>query len=293
MLDNIENEQKSSTSGNVSHLLTHNLDQEAEYITLPSQGLFYQSPYKGLERLKVRKLNWEDEDILTTKSYYDNGTLFTELLKNCIVDDNGFKAKDLVAIDRDAILWWLRITAFGVDYTVMKKCINEDCGKTNEITWNLGEFMMPDPNPTYLDELKANGSVLIELPISKLKCRVTIPSTGREDEIAKRLNLKKTKTKSTRDFNITGKLISIISEVYDSAGNKLTASDDITNWLRTGFNGNPIPLVDSRTIQLVAKDINIKIDTKQDVVCRHCGQQEEGLEMFMSINFFWPEYNKV
>jgi hypothetical protein len=287
-MDTILNEQR---EGNSTGPLLNYTDMEAEYVALPSRGIFYKGKYKGLDKLKVRKLNWEDEDILTTKSYYDNGTLFTELLKNCIVDENGFKAKDLVAVDRDAILWWLRITAFGPEYTATYQCPN--CDRQDEITWNLAEFEMPELSEKYYDELIEHGSVLVDLPVSKLKCRVTIPSVGREEEIAKKLNLKKTKTKSTKDFNITGKLMSVIEEAYDAEGNVYKETGDILNWLRTGFDGKPIPLVDSRTIQLIAREINVKVDTKQDAVCRHCGHVQEGVEMFMSIRFFWPEFGNI
>jgi len=78
-VNKIANEQLANNSSSATG---KNYDGEPEYVMLPSQGIYYNDLYKGLDKLKVRKLNWEDEDILTTKSYYDNGTLFDEILKN-------------------------------------------------------------------------------------------------------------------------------------------------------------------------------------------------------------------
>lgn len=275
-----------------------NSDAEAEYVPLPSQGVFYKGKYKGLTQLKVRKLNWEDEDLLTTKSYYDNGTLFNEILKNCIVDENGFQAKDLLNVDRDAILWWLRIGAFGQEYIIPRACPSEDengnkCNHKQNVTWDLGSFEMPDLNEEYYEELETNGCITITLPVSGLKCQVTLPTVGREIEIHKRLKVKKEKTKATKDFLITGRLIAVIKEAYAADGTVLKDSDEILNWLNTGWSGKKIPIVDSRYIQQKAREIDLRVNTQKDIVCKECGYTEEGVEMPMSIYFFWPEYTPI
>lgn len=278
--------------GNSGGVPNTNLDAESEYVMLPSKGIFYPEPFKGLEKLKVRKLNWEDEDILTTQSYYDNGTLFDEILKNTIIDDK-FSASQLVPVDRDTILWWLRIGAFGKDYEVPWKCTNKECGKTHKVTWDLGTFKTPIPPEQYEEELINTGGIIISLPISKLTCKISISSIGREREIEKRLKVKKEKTKATRDFYSTGKLLSIIKEVYDKDGNALKDTDQILNWLRTGFNGGPVPMGDTRYVFKRANEISFTVDTRIDIVCPHCGHTEEGVRMPMSIYFFWPEFEEL
>ena len=278
---------------NASQEAAEQTNSEVEYVNLPSQGIFYTGQYKGLTRLKVRKLNWEDEDILTTRSYYDNGTLFNEILKGCIVDANGFKADMLVDIDKDAILWWLRINAFGQDYMVKKECSNPDCKHKQEEHWDLGGFDIPEVNPEFKEELEANGCIQITLPISKLKCSVAIPTIGRELELFKKLKNKKQKSNVTKDFNVTGKLISSIKEAYSLSGEKtFQGYDELLTWLRTAYNGNPIPLVDSRYIQRMVKEIDLSIDTKRDITCSNCGNIEEQVAMPISIGFFWPDFQE-
>jgi len=290
-LDEVKRSQQlDSSAGNVPNT---NLDAESEYIYLPSKGIFYPEPFKGLEKLKVRKLNWEDEDILTTQSYYDNGTLFDEILKNCIIDENKFPASQLVPVDRDTILWWLRIGAFGRNYEVPWKCANKDCKQTHKVTWDLGSFKSPVPPDAYEEELVNTGGVIITLPLSQLKCKIGVSSIGREREIEKRLKTKKEKTKATRDFYSTGKLLSVIKEVYQEDGTALKDSDQIFTWLRTGNNGAPVPMGDTRYVIKKASEISLSVDTKKDIECPHCNYIEEGVRMPMSIYFFWPEFEEL
>ena len=297
MIEEIIN-QENMSQGTTSEPGSKNLDMEAEYVYLPSKGVYYPEPYKGMDKLKVRKLNWEDEDILTTKSYYDNGTLFDEILKNCIVDENGFKASMLVPVDRDTILWWLRIGAFGKDYSIPwvcpgKKEDGDTCKHQHNETWDLGTFKMPELDPAIVNEILQSGGIAITLPHSLLKCKISIATVGREKEIERKLKLKKEKTKSTRDFLSTGKLISIIREVYDKEGKPLKTSEEILNWLRTGYEGKPLPLVDSRYIVRRSQEISLRVDTKKDIICPECDYIQEGVEMPMSIYFFWPEFEEL
>ena len=263
---------------------------KAEYVPLPSKGAFYKGSFKGLKVLKVRELNWEDEDILTTKSYYDNGTLFNEILKNTIVDESGFNSKDLTNVDKDAILWWLRINAFGSLYRVPHICSNPECKQRQIITWDLTSFTMPEYPEDCAAEIMEKGYRTITLPVSKLEVQLVSPSIGKELDTYKRLTLKKEKMKSSRDFNTTGKLLVIISSAKDIEGNVYTSAEQIHKWLLTANGGGRISIADSRYIQEKAKEIDLEVETKQDVICKTCGNVEEGVDMKTSIFFFYPDY---
>ena len=272
-----------------------NNDSNSEYVNLPSQGIYYKGQYKGLSKLLVRKLDYTDEDILTTKSYYDNGTIFTEILKNTILEPKDFKAEDLVPVDRDAILWWLRKETFGALYTTSMKCDDSNCKekKSFSITWDLNSFETPVLSESYSKQLVEEASVLLTLPISQLQCRITTPSVAREKQISDRLELKKSKLKLSKDFFNTGKLWSVICEVFDKDGISLgTDTDIIAQWLETGYNEKRLPLVDSRYILEKAKIISLEIDTKQDIECPFCHTVQEGIKMPLKIEFFLPDYKK-
>lgn len=267
-------------------------DNESEYVQLPSAGIFYKGRFKGMDKLKVRKLNYTDEDILTTKSYYDNGTLFNEILKNVIIDNNGFRAEQLVPVDRDAILMWLRIGAFGKDYTIPYECDQDNCGAKNTRTWDLADIDMPELNPKYEKQLVEVGEVDTELPESGISLKLTIPSTGREFEVNKMLEAEKKQLKSDRNHAITGRLLSVISCV-SVEGKEIRSIKDIREWMRTSNGGTGLSIRDSRHIQKIAKEIDVKISTAKSFTCKNCGHVEEGVALPMTIYFFWPEYEKV
>lgn len=267
--------------------------EEKEKIILPSLGVFYKNQYKGLKELEVRRLNWEDEDILMTESYYKQGVLYEEILKNTIIDSNGFTQGMLVDVDREAILWWLRKEAFGNEYTVPIKCKNPDCKKTFNVTWDLNNFKAEAPPSEYEEELLKDGCATIILPVSQLKVIITVPNYSREKEIEKNLKNKKEKTKATRDFYSTGKLISVIKTAFDKEEKAYETSEEILNWLKTADNGNPVSLTDSRYILKKAKNISLSANTKIDYSCPHCGQEYDNVDMPMTIYFFWPDFDEL
>jgi len=261
-------------------------DDEVEYVPLPSQGVFYKGQFNHLKQLKVRKLNWTDENILTTQSYYDNGTIFDEILKRTIVDENGFKASELVPVDKDGILFWLRIGAFGREYKIKRKC--PKCNKTNQVIWDLADFDMPELNAEYAEEIIKNGEIEIELPVSKYKIKITVPTLGKEKKVKQNLELKKTKGEIDHDFLVTGKLLSVISAYLDENNNWERDSTKISQFLHNKIK----KIQDTRFIIAKAKEINLEINTKKDIVCKNsnCNHIEEGVDMPMSIYFFWPEF---
>jgi len=278
----------------------NNADGEAEYVYLPSKGVFYKGKFKGLDKLKVRKLDYTDEDILTTKSYYDNNTLFDEILKNTIVDENGFKAEDLVPIDRDTIIWWLRIGSFGSEYQIPYTCTNPKCKVKTNIIWDLSDFDMPDLPIEVEEEIVETGGILITLPLSKLKCKITVASIGKELKVHKFLtkrketvNKKNPSLNITKEFTITGRLLAAIEKVYDISGKEYSGIDETINWLNSAYNGKPLPIIDSRYIIKKIKEITMEVNTKKDIECPSCNHIEEGVRMPMSIYFFWPEFEEL
>ena len=152
--------------------------------------------------------------------------------------------------------------------------------------------MMPDYPEKYEESLEKDGFITVTLPDSELECKLVAPSTGKELEIAKRLTLKKEKEKGTRDYNVTGKLLSVVAEAKGS-DDTVYKGPEINKWLQSGNKGSKISMVDSRYIQARVREIDLDVNTKIDISCPSCGNSEEGVKMEMSINFFWPEYATV
>lgn len=258
----------------------------AELVPLPSKGVFYKydQRYNNLEFLQVRQLNYTDEDILTTKSYFDNGTLFNELLKNVIVDPNGFPANGLVPVDRETILLWLRSTAFGNDFEIEFKCAN--CSHLYPVHWDLGTLTIPTYPDEIYEELQEFGELKITTPVRQVKVRIIVPTIGKSLEAEKMLEQKKLSTKSTKDFFGTGSLRLIVSGIEIENNKVIRKGDEIMNY----FTKVNLPISDARYIRKMAEKIALKYDTKQTVHCPNCKDAAEGIEMpLLHPNFFWSQ----
>jgi hypothetical protein len=81
-----------------------------DVVMLPSKGKFYKN---GKKSLKVGYLTAQDENILISATKYDN--IVQTLLKNKIYEPD-FNVNDLLEGDVEAILIFLRNTAFGAEY---------------------------------------------------------------------------------------------------------------------------------------------------------------------------------
>ena len=92
-----------------------NLNLPHDVVPLPSQGLFYKNKKKSL---KVGYLTAQDENILLSTN--GNKNIITTLLKNKIYEPD-FNINELLDGDAEAILIFLRNTAFGSDYNFKLK----------------------------------------------------------------------------------------------------------------------------------------------------------------------------
>lgn len=111
-----------------------------DIIELPSKGECYASK-KG--RIPVRELTAADENLIASPNMYANGQLIETILRRCILDKN-FSVDDMCAGDRDAVVLWLRATAFGPEYNISG--INPANGKKYDATINLGDFKYKEFN---------------------------------------------------------------------------------------------------------------------------------------------------
>jgi len=91
-----------------------NLNVEFEVIKFPSKGLYYPSK---ISEVVVEKMTSRDEDILSTGSLIENGTVLDVLIKNK-VKNNAINTDELLVGDRNAILLFLRASSYGQDYDV-------------------------------------------------------------------------------------------------------------------------------------------------------------------------------
>jgi hypothetical protein len=85
-----------------------------DVVELPSKGIYYKNKKKSV---KVSFLTASDENILSSNSLIASGGMMDELLKRKILDRD-LLIDELIEEDRQAILIFLRNTAFGSEYTI-------------------------------------------------------------------------------------------------------------------------------------------------------------------------------
>jgi hypothetical protein len=147
-----------------------------EEVKLPSKGIFYENK---LSEVNVEYMTSRDEDLLTTPSLIENGTVIDVLLKRKIKTP-GVNPEDLLIGDRSAIILFLRTSSYGTDYTVQ---VNDP--RTN----------IPFKNTVDLTKLKykevtempdEQGYYVVELPMRKKIAKLRLLTTGEENQIFKK-----------------------------------------------------------------------------------------------------------
>ena len=157
--------------------MSERLDPTIAYdvIPLPSQGIYYANKKKNI---KVAYLTASDENILASPSLIANNLVVEELLKRKVLDKD-INVEDIVSEDRNAILFFLRSTAFGPEYEV-----TATDPKTNQefiAKVDLSNIKVKDFNI----EPDINGEYSFFLPVSKVNVTFNFLTKKQQDELVK------------------------------------------------------------------------------------------------------------
>lgn len=147
-----------------------------ELIDLPSKGLFYKTKKS---QVRVEYMTSRDEDILTTPSLIENGTVLDVLLKRKIKDVD-IKPDELLPGDRNAIILFLRTSSYGADYSV--EVIDPRNGKPfkTEIDLSKLRYKKMEKLP---DE---DGFYTVKLPMRKKTVKFRLLSSGEDTQLFKK-----------------------------------------------------------------------------------------------------------
>ena len=85
-----------------------------DVVELPSRGIHYAN---GKKSVRVAYLTAADENILSSPNLIQTNSVVMELLKRKVIDKD-INAEEIVEEDKQAILIFLRNTAFGTEYNV-------------------------------------------------------------------------------------------------------------------------------------------------------------------------------
>jgi len=151
-----------------------NFNLPHDVVKLPTKGMFYK-PKK--ESLKVGYLTAQDENVLMSSNTNSEGIIST-LLRNKIYEP-GFDIGQLLNVDIQAILLFLRNTSFGPEYNFTFK--DSVTGRDFETTIILDEINILQPKHSPNDE----GLFEFRLPKTNKNVKLKLLTLSDDKEIEK------------------------------------------------------------------------------------------------------------
>lgn len=146
-----------------------------DVVELPSKGIYYENRKKSV---KVSYLTASDENILSSPNLLETNTVVEELLKRKILDKD-INVEDLAEEDRQAVLIFLRNTAFGAQYKITT--LDPKTNQTFEFEYDLSTLRIKD----FKLVEDANGEYSYRMPKSQVDVTFKFLTKKQEDELAK------------------------------------------------------------------------------------------------------------
>lgn len=237
-----------------------------DMIELPSQGILYKNNKKSV---KVEYLTAMDESIISAPNI-SSGNKLIDILLSRKVKDLGFSTEDLLIGDRTALMVFLRVTAFGEQYTqlVYSQKENDFVEATIDLSTLKQKKLTVRP-----DE---NGEFEYILPKSNKKVTFTL-LTGKDEEI---VDIRDVEFKKRDPDGVSNRLMFLLEQQVKSI-------DGDRDKIRISNVLKKLPIIDTRSIRKYINDITPGLDFKTTARA----QGGESLETFLRFgsNFFWPE----
>ena len=237
-----------------------------ELIKLPSKGRFY--PH-GISEVNVEYMTSKDEDLLTTPSLIESGTVIDLLLKRKI-KTQGIIINDLLAGDRNAIILFLRTSSYGSDYTVQVSDPRSGIPFTTKVDLLKLHYKEITEMPNEF------GYFTVEIPMRKKLVTFRLLSSGEENLIYK--NAEAIKEAFNEDFSqfSTLKLKSSIMAI-----NEKTDRSYIDRFV------DAMPALDAFTIRRKILDVSPDVDMDYEFMAKDGYKFKANLNI--GIDFFFPQ----
>lgn len=240
-----------------------NYNAPFDVIPLPSKGKTYRNKKANI---KLAYMTTADENILTSPNLLQSGE-FLEILINRKVLEPELRYKDLLPGDRNAIMIWLRATAYGEMYPVTLLDENDVPFET-EI--NLNDLKTKE-NQIDPDE---DGLFTFNLPIMKVMVRFKLLTCGDIDDLEKTVLDEKELGIPVNNLT-TYKFERMIVEVNGTRDRSVIR--DFVNVMRIG---------DAKSLDKYIDEIESGIDLNIEVTTPGGGSVATFLPL--NLNFFWP-----
>jgi hypothetical protein len=234
-----------------------------DVVSLPSQGVHYSN---GKKTLRVAYLTASDENVLMSPNLIQSETVVEELIKRKILDKD-ISFDDIVEEDKQAILIFLRNTAFGTEYTL--KLIDPSTKKSFDSILDLSVLKVKE----FKLIADSNGEYSFMLPISKKNVTFNFLTNTQEKELQ---NIKESSGTIVSPIN-TKKLEMMIKSI-DGQRDQMAIYQFIQN----------LPIKDSQDFKKFVSENKPGLDLIVDVIAPS-GEKVPVLVDF-GVEFFRPFY---
>jgi hypothetical protein len=237
-----------------------------ELVSLPSKGLLYpESSPLSKGQIEMKYMTAKEEDILTNVNYIRQGTVLDKLLQALIITPIDYN--DLLVGDKNAIMIAARVLGYGKDYTFK---YTRD-GQETEASVDLSS--LEDKKVDFSQFKRGVNEFQYTLPHSGNLITFRLLTHGDEQKIEAEIKgLQKISPGLSAD--VTTRLKYTITSVEGKRDQK-----DIRE-----FVDNYMIARDARSFRefysKISPDINLTY---------YPDGAEEGIDIPMSVNFFWPD----
>jgi hypothetical protein len=263
------------------------LNFPTETVKLPSAKfaahIYPDIPSLHAGEIEVEQMKSLQEEILTNKSFIEDGTVFDRLL-NSVIATPGVEAQHLIEGDKNAVLTHLRINAYGADYPVRIPC--RACGNFFEESMHLGEdvkFVGQDP-PSMV---KFHGGELhVTLPETKIEVVLSFYDSAADAKVRslsyskrklKKLNVKlKDGDSNTEEVTFREKLMILMK-----------SANGHTNPQHLKYLINNMHQRDMKFLKVAYNKYVPNVKISRVLKCPACSLEMER-EVGFNVDFFWP-----
>jgi hypothetical protein len=232
-----------------------------DVVVLPSKGKFYT---QKKESIKVGYLTAEDENILMSPNQSKEGLVYS-LLRNKIYEPS-FDINQLIDVDIQAILIFLRNSSFGPEYNFLLK--DPATGKEFEQTIFLESISYKEPEI----EPDSDGLFTIQLPKSGSVVKCKVLNVGDQKELGK--------LAEQYPPNMT---IPVVTKKLEKHIVELDGSRDRENIARAIIQ---LPIADSKHIKNTLEKCEPKLDLKRTFTAP--SGEKVTVEVTFGVEFFRP-----
>jgi hypothetical protein len=265
----------STASGHLKELLEGLRGSTTIYeeLQLPSKGRFYDGtdgPINGV--VSIRPMTGEEEQILATPRFVKKGQAINMIFQKCLKE--GFRAENLLTIDRTYLLIYLRGISYGPNYDVEIKCPECETKFSTSIDLNslYVEYTPDEYGPTLQDVL----------PNTKLPFSYRL-STGKDEQEIQDHRDRRIKAfgDNGTDDSLTYRTAQLLNDI-DGIDSKTELQILLKN----------LPINDVSYIRNCINEPPFGVDTNTEIVCPSC-LSEFSLDLPLEANFFFPRRKKA